>query len=111
MFNFGKRVQERQLKRAVLIQNAIMVGVFTYQRKAAGAGGIKDSQFDKFSAVIAAAINQLFGKEAAQTFSADEKSLLLKMIESIKSDDQLEKLILRVLFDCVSSKQLGQLRA
>ena len=97
MFGFAKRARVRQLKRAIIIQNIIMMNIFSHQRKAAGGEGAKSDKFDR---VIASSINQLFGQEIdAAEFSQEDKRLFSKVTESVKSDLDLDKLILRVLFD------------
>lgn len=100
MFNFKRNIQERQLKRAILIQNAIMLSIFGFQRKAFGA---KDDTPSIFDDLIASSISCLFGKEYERTdLSHDDKRIYLAVIVSVRGSASDEKLILRTLFDIVS---------
>jgi hypothetical protein len=97
MFNFAKRVRERQLKRALLIKDFVMLRIFSHQRKALGLESGKSSELDR---VVASAVNQLFARDAGiDDFSQDERRLCLEIMDAVKSEPLSEKVILRVLFD------------
>jgi hypothetical protein len=100
MFGFGNRVRERQLKRAILIQNAMMLNMFSHQRKMLG---VQETSSNKWDGVIASAINKSFGKDNdADGTTDEEKRVFAQVRQSIQSDPCLQKLILRVLYDIVS---------
>jgi hypothetical protein len=97
MFGFGKSVYRRQLKRAVLVQNAVMLALFSHFRKQIGADGHSSA-----NDAIAAGINYLFGKKAENNFGTEGRALYRKVLQTVADDSDLEKLIVRILFDVAS---------
>lgn len=110
MFGFNKRIYERQLKRAVVINNAIMVGVFDHRINLLGHpinNPPRDSEIPEIR-IISGAINYIFAKSIEapiEEFNDKDKARALvysKAQEILTSDSELERLILRVLFDIFS---------
>ena len=105
MFGFNKIIYERQLKRAVVINNAVMAGLFENQINLLGYKSDKPDKADDKTRIIAAAIGYIFGKnfdESIKTFVDKEEAKKLvysKADEILKSDSNLEKLIHRIIFD------------
>jgi hypothetical protein len=103
MFGSNKRIYERQLRRALLISNAVRVGLFAYHANLLGYEP-KEEPNDR-TGIIAAAINYMFGNDfdkSIETFIDKEKTKKLvcsKADEILKSDPDLEALIHRILYD------------
>lgn len=105
MFGFNKRIYRRQLRRALLISNAVRAGLFDYQVNLLG---YEPGKPDDKTKIVAAAINHMFGNsfdKSIETFVDKEETKKLvysKADEILKSDPDLEALIQRILFDIVS---------
>lgn len=105
MFGFNKRIYERQLKRAIIINNAVMMGLFNHQMDLLGYKPDEINEPDDKIRIIAAAIGYIFGKnfdESIKKFTNKEEAKKLvysKADEILKSDSDLEKLIHRILLD------------
>jgi hypothetical protein len=101
MFGFKKRAYERQLRRAVLISNAVRAGLFDYEVNLLG---YEPKEVDGRTRIIAAAINHMFGNsfdKSTETFTDKEENKKLvysKTDEILKSDPDLEALIHRILY-------------
>jgi len=102
MFKFNKRIYEKQLRRSLLISNAVRTGLFDYQVNLLG---YEPRKPDDRTKIIAAAINYMFGNDfdkSIETFINKEKTKKLvysKADEILKSDTDLEALIQRILYD------------
>jgi len=102
MFRFSKRIYKRQLRRSLLISNAVRVGLFNYQ---VSLFGYEPGEPDDRARIIAAAINYMFGNDSdrsIETFIDKEetrKLVHLKADEILKSDPDLEELVQRILHD------------
>jgi hypothetical protein len=102
MFGFKKITYKRQLRRAVLIGNAVRAGIFDYQVNLLG---YEPKEVDDSVRIIAAAINYIFGNDfdkSIQTFidkGKTKKLVYSKAAEILKSDPDLEELIQRILYD------------
>jgi len=102
MFGFSKRIYKRQLRRSLLISNAVRVGLFDYQ---VSLFGYEPGKPDDRAIIIAAAINYMFGNsfdESIETFADKERTKKLvysKADEILKADPDLEALIQRILYD------------
>jgi len=105
MFGFKKRTYRRQLRRALLVSNAVRTRLFDYQVNLLG---YEPGKPDDRTKIIAAAINYMFGNDfdkSIETFldKGETKRLLYsKADEILKSDPDLERLIHRILFDISS---------
>jgi len=103
MFGFSKRIYRRQLRRALLISNAVRAGLFAYQVNLLGYK--PEEEPNDRTRIIAAAINYMFGNnfdESIEPFIDKEKTKKLvysKADEILKSDPDLEELIQRILYD------------
>jgi len=102
MFGFNKRIYRRQLRRSLLISNAVRAGLFDYHVNLLG---YEPKEPDDRIRIIAAAINYMFGNDfdkSIETFIDKEKTKRLiysKADEIQKSDPDLEALIKRILYD------------
>jgi len=102
MFGFKKRIYKRQLRRSLLISNAVRAGLFNYHVNLLG---YEPREPDDRTRIIAAAINYMFGNDfdkSIETFIDKEKTKKLvysKADEILKSDPDLEALIQRILYD------------
>jgi len=103
MSGFGKAIYKRQLKRSVLISNAVRTGLFVYQLKLLGyEPGEKPNDRTR---IIAAATNYMFGNDfdaSIETFVDKERTKGLvysKADEILKSDPDPERLVQRILLD------------
>ena len=105
MFGFTKRTYKRQLRRALLIGNAVRAGLFDYQVNLLG---YEPEEVDDRIRIIAAAINHMFGNrfdKSIETFIDKEETKKLvysKADEILKSDPDLEELVQRILYDMAS---------
>ena len=102
MFGSTKRIYERQLRRALLISNAVRAGLFDYQVNLLG---YEPRKPDDRTKIVAAAINYMFGNDfdkSIETFIDKEETKKLvysKANEILESDPDLEELIQRILYD------------
>jgi len=100
MLGFNKKIYERQLKRVVIINNAVMMGIFSNQVNLLNLP-IGERPSESESAIIAGAINYIFGMDIGEQAEGlkDKNLVYLKASEILKSDTELERLILRGLYD------------
>ena len=99
MFGFGKKIRERQLRRAVLVQNFAMMSLFSRLRSLFKIEGEASAQ----GQAIAAAINEQFAKRADKDhFTKEQRSLLAQASDASQADPILQQLTIRVLFDIFS---------
>jgi hypothetical protein len=102
MFGLNKRIYRRQLRRALLISNAVRVSLFAYQMNL---HGYEPTKPDDRARIIAAAINYMFGNDfdrSIETFIDKEETKKLvhsKADEILKFDPDLEELVQRILYD------------
>lgn len=102
MFGLFKRTYKKQLRRCLLISDAVRVGLFAYQVNSLG---YESREPDDRTKIIAAAINYMFGNDfnkSIETFIDKEKTRELvysKADEILKSDPELERLVQRILYE------------
>jgi hypothetical protein len=100
MVESDKKICEDELKIATLIGNAVMLGVASSQIRMLGhpISEPPDKSDELQIKIISQAVNYIFAKKI-ETEGLNEDMVYTKASEILKSDQELEMLILRILFD------------
>ena len=108
MFGIKKRIQTRQLRRAVAVENWVKAGMFDHQIAVNGYDSGEHPPSDHEIAIYAGAINYILAWDIETQLkllggSADNAETIRNHAqELLDSDPDLEKLVIRLLYEIAS---------